>query len=290
MTVHIPVCQIDAFADEPFTGNPAAVCLLDRFPADQWLQAFAAEMNLSETAFVVPTADANRFHLRWFTPLVEVDLCGHATLAAAHVLYENAHADPGQPIQFESRSGALECSASDGLIHLDFPSDPPRLMGEFDRGQRAPTGADESDATVSQSALFALGLQAATCLRAKFDLLVVVPEESQVLELEPDFSALSALDVRGVIVSARSGRAGVDFLSRFFAPQCGINEDPVTGSAHCCLAPYWGEILGRAESVGYQASQRGGIVRCRVQENRVHLAGQAITVIEGRVCVEPAFG
>ncbi|CAD79167.1 MAG TPA: PhzF family phenazine biosynthesis protein [Rhodopirellula baltica] len=271
----IPIWQVDAFADRPFTGNPAAVCILERYPSDEWMQNVAMEMNLSETAFVVPTDDAGSFHLRWFTPATEVDLCGHATLAAAHTLIEQACVEAGQPIRFQTRSGELVCTPSDSRITLNFPATPP---------------SDDVDPTVAEQTRGALGIREATVLRSKYDLLVIVEDASIVESLRPNFNTIADIDTRGVMVSAAGGSNGTDFVSRFFAPQCGINEDPVTGSAHCCLAPYWAARLGKTSVVGYQASSRGGTVNCEVAGGRVHLAGTAVTVLEGRLLSEPAEG
>jgi PhzF family phenazine biosynthesis protein len=268
----IPIWQVDAFADRPFTGNPAAVCLLERFPSDQWMQCVAAEMNLSETSFVVPADDGSTYHLRWFTPTTEVDLCGHATLAAAHTLLEQRHAEIDQPIRFQTRSGELVCTPSVAGITMDFPA--------------TPAYRDVAPA-VSKQLLEALRVDDAAVLRSKFDLVVVVSEAHLVESLRPSFSELERVETRGVMVTAPSQTAGVDFVSRFFAPRCGINEDPVTGSAHCCLAPYWADRLGTTQLVGYQASSRGGTVHCEVVGDRVRLRGGAVTVMEARLLSEP---
>ena len=268
----IPIWQVDAFADQPFTGNPAAVCLLDRYPSDQWLQHVAAEMNLSETAFLVPTSEENSFQLRWFTPGGEVDLCGHATLASAHILIEQAKCVADQPIRFQTRSGELTCTRSDAGITLDFPSTP---------------AMDDADPELAESLLVALGIGAGKVLRSKFDLLVIVKNAAVVESLRPNFNALGAFDTRGVMVSAAGSDGDVDFVSRFFAPACGINEDPVTGSAHCCLAPYWANRLDKQSLVGYQASPRGGNVSCEIAGDRVRLTGTAVTVMEGQLLSLP---
>ncbi|MGB7344791.1 MAG: PhzF family phenazine biosynthesis protein, partial [Pirellulaceae bacterium] len=211
--------------------------------------------------------------LRWFTPATEVDLCGHATLAAAHTLIEQASVEAGQPIRFQTRSGELTCTQAGTRITLNFPATPP---------------SDDVDPKVAEQARSALGISEATVLQSKFDLLVVVEDASIVESLTPNFNALAGIDTRGVMVSAASGASGIDFVSRFFSPQCGINEDPVTGSAHCCLAPYWADRLGKTSLVGYQASSRGGTVNCEVAGDRVHLAGTAVTVLEGRLLSEPS--
>ncbi len=269
----IPLWQVNAFADRPFAGNPAAVCLLTVYHSDQWLQNVAAEMNLSETSFVVPTGEPNEFHLRWFTPTTEVDLCGHATLAAAHTLIQQNLITHGQPIRFQTRSGELLCSQSGSRITLDFPLSPIN---------------DRVDGATKLALLEALGLQDAIVMRTQFDLLVVVNEAPTVLSLRPSFNALELIETRGVIVTALSPSAGIDFVSRFFAPRFGIHEDPVTGSAHCCLAPYWGKRLSKTSLVGYQASSRGGIVHCTLAGDRVLLTGDAVTVWEGTLLVAPS--
>ncbi|TWU39488.1 PhzF family phenazine biosynthesis protein [Novipirellula artificiosorum] len=271
-TTGIPIWQVDAFADRPFGGNPAAVCILERYPGDQWMQRVASEINLSETAFVVPTDEANNLHLRWFTPATEVDLCGHATLAAAHTLIEQKRVDTSLPIRFQTRSGELRCTRSGSRITLDFPATPAR---------------NDVEASTATTLLAALGIAEGTVLQSRLDLLVVVDEGQIVQSLRPDFNALERVEKRGVMVTAPGQTADVDFISRYFAPRCGINEDPVTGSAHCCLAPYWSEELGKTSLVGYQASARGGAVRCEVAGDRVLLTGTAVTVLEGRLLVDP---
>jgi PhzF family phenazine biosynthesis protein len=269
-TQEIPLWQVDAFTDRPFAGNPAAVCILPSYPQDQWLQSVAAEMNLSETSFIVPTGDENCFHLRWFTPTTEVDLCGHATLAAAHTLIEQNLVTAGLAIRFQTRSGELRCEQSGSQITLDFPS----------------AAADGVvDASTKAALLYALGLEEAVFMRCKFDLVVVVNDASIVESLRPNFNLLESIETRGVVVTAASQTTGIDFVSRFFAPRFGINEDPVTGSAHCCLAPYWGERLNKTSLVGYQASPRGGTVYCDVVGDRVLLTGNAVTVFEGKMLV-----
>jgi len=266
------IWQVDAFADQPFAGNPAAVCFLDRYPSDEWMQHVAAEMNLAETSFVVPTGDPNVFHLRWFTPTVEVDLCGHATLASVHTLVEQNRVDANQPIRFLTRSGDLVCTRSSESITMDFPAAPP---------------SGEVTAAVSKRLLEALNLGDAIVLRSKFDLLVVVADASRVELLRPNFNDLVRIETRGVIVTAPSQTLGVDFISRFFAPRYAINEDPVTGSAHCCLAASWGDRLGKTKLVGYQASSRGGTIGCELAGERVRLRGAAVTVLQGRLLSEP---
>ena len=260
-----PIFQVDAFTDRPFAGNPAAVCILDREREDAWLAAVAAEMNLAETAFL--RREGSGWRLRWFTPAVEVDLCGHATLASAHALWEEGYADPARRLVFRTKSGELSARKADGAIELDFPAEPAAA-------RPAPAGLVE-----------ALGIgEARFAGRNRFDWLVEAESAQALHGARPDFPALlRAGGARGVIVTAASDRAEFDFLSRFFAPAVGIDEDPVTGSAHCCLAPYWAGKLGRASLVGYQVSRRGGVVRVRVEGERVVLGGTAVTVLRGEL-------
>jgi PhzF family phenazine biosynthesis protein len=257
------VTQVDAFTDRPFAGNPAAVCVLPEAADATWMQAVAREMNLSETAFLVRRADG--FDLRWFTPAVEVGLCGHATLASAHVLWEDGHLRPDEPARFWTRSGLLTATRRDGWIELDFPAKPPQPA-------EPPPGL-----------MAALGVAARYVGRNEFDYLVEVDSEATLRSVRPDFTALRAIPVRGTVVTSRADAPEYDFVSRFFAPAAGIDEDPVTGSAHCCLGPYWAERLGRRKLTGYQASARGGVVRVRVGEGRVYLGGQAVTVLRGEL-------
>ncbi len=257
----IPCFQIDAFTDRPFAGNPAAVCLLDGERDARWMQAVAAEMNLSETAFVRPLRDG--FELRWFTPVTEVELCGHATLASAHALWSEGVVDHDASIPFHTQSGVLLCSQQGELIELDFPSTPVE-----------PT--DVSDALTQ-----ALGTMPSFAACSKFDLFALLDSEKALRSLAPDFRRLEELPFRGVAVTCPSDDARFDFMSRFFGPAVGIDEDPVTGSAHCALGPFWGERLGRTEMTAYQASARGGTVRVRLADDRVILGGQAVTVFSG---------
>lgn len=253
---------VDAFTDRPFAGNPAAVCLLKGWPEDGWLQSVAAEMNLSETAFTWKRDDGV-WPLRWFTPTVEVDLCGHATLATAHILYETGIAKPGTTLRFETRSGILTAEQRDDEIELDFPAKPATAA-------EPPPGLIE-----------ALGVVSRFVGRNQFDYLVEVGSDAEVRAAKPNIQQLSTVQCRGVILTAAG--AGHDFVSRFFAPAAGVNEDPVTGSAHCALAVYWGEKLGKSEMVGYQASARGGVVRVTRVGDRVKLGGRAITVLRGEL-------
>ena len=269
MSRTLPLLQIDAFTDRPFSGNPAAVCLLAAPAEAEWMQAVAREMNLSETAFVVGHGDGD-FALRWFTPAVEVELCGHATLAAAHALWSTGWLAPERPARFHTLSGLLTAEgAADGLIELDFPS---RNAAPAD----PPTGLAE-----------ALGLAAEELRwvgRSRYDVLVELPGEREVRELSPDLALLRSVEARGVIVTARAEEKGrYDFVSRFFAPRAGVDEDPVTGSAHCTLATFWGERLGKSELLAYQASARGGEIRLRLSGDRVRLGGRAVTVFRGEL-------
>ena len=261
----IPIYQVDAFAEKAFTGNPAGVCILET-PADKvWMQSVAMEMNLSETAFVVRRDDGD-FDLRWFTPAVEVALCGHATLATSHILWETGILRPDQVARYHTQSGLLLARQVDGLIELDFPATPPE---ECER---------------PQGLLDALGLTSAVYVgRSRFDFLVEVEFEDIVRTLAPDFSQLGSLGVRGVMVTAKSDGLQFDFVSRFFAPGAGIDEDPVTGSAHCALTPYWAAKLGKTELSAYQASVRGGCLKCTLVGDRVKLAGKAVTVLRGEL-------
>ena len=270
----VQLCVVDAFTAVPFAGNPAGVCLTDSDDAG-WMQAVAAEMNLSETAFVdVSTLGATgEVGLRWFTPMTEVEICGHATLASAHVLFETGATT--SPVAFRTAAGVLRAgraAESGTTIALDFPADVP--VPALPDGQLADEFAD------------ALGVSVVGVARCRYDVLVEVPSAQDVRSLEPDLSALRAASGRGVIVTgpgdgepAADGEA--DFVSRFFAPAVGIDEDPVTGSAHCCLAPYWSERLGRTSLVGAQLSRRGGVVGVEVVGDRVHLRGDAVTVTRG---------
>jgi PhzF family phenazine biosynthesis protein len=271
------IFQVDAFTPEPFRGNPAAVCLLDGAADERWMQAVAAEMNLSETAFLQRSPDG--YDLRWFTPVTEVDLCGHATLAAAHVLWEAGEARPGDVLYFETRSGTLTAEATPKGVRLDFPATPPEALD--------PEAAAEASAKVAaiQSGLAkALGAVPVYVGRSRFDYLVELFEEAAVRDLHPDLPALRPLTRRGVIVTARADAdREYDFVSRFFSPSVGIDEDPVTGSAHCCLGPYWSLRTGAATLRGYQASARGGFVDVEVSGDRVFLTGQAVTVLRGEI-------
>jgi PhzF family phenazine biosynthesis protein len=263
----IRIVQVDAFTNRLFAGNPAAVCVLPEAPAEQWMRDVAREMNLSETAFLVPRQGVPRndgYDLRWFTPAVEVDLCGHATLASAHVLWEDGHLPQGRQARFHTRSGLLTADRRGEWIEMDFPA-------KIAAPAQAPA-----------ELLPALGIAGAKFVgRNAFDYLVEVDSEETVRALSPDHSTLRKVPVRGVIVTARSSSREFDFVSRFFAPGVGVDEDPVTGSAHTALGPYWAGILGKSEFTAFQASTRGGVVKVRVRGDRVLLAGQAVTVMHG---------
>jgi len=256
------IYQIDAFTSEPFRGNPAAVCFLDKVRTAEWMQSLAAEMNLSETAFLLRRDDG--WALRWFTPAVEVDLCGHATLASAHALWQER--EPEQTLRFHTKSGVLTATRDDGWIELDFPAMP------------------EQRADAPPELLESLGVANPVYVgRNAFDYIVEVESEDAVRALDPDHARLRHIRVRGVMVTSRASNGDFDFISRFFAPGSGIDEDPVTGSAHCCLGPYWAARIGRNELLAYQASRRGGVVRLRVEGDRVMLGGHAMTVLRGEL-------
>jgi PhzF family phenazine biosynthesis protein len=260
----IRIVQVDAFTNRPFAGNPAAVCVLPEPGNEQWMRDVAREMNLSETAFLTPRDGG--YNLRWLTPAVEVDLCGHATVASAHVLWEDGHLPAGQQARFHTRSGLLTADRRGDWIELDFPAKvavrteaPPDLLAALGVAQAGYVG------------------------RNAFDYLVEVDSEETLRGLAPDHTLLKKVAVRGVIVTARSATPEFDFVSRFFAPGSGIDEDPVTGSSHTALGPYWGERLGKTEFTAYQASARGGVVRVRLAGDRVILGGQAVTVMTGEL-------
>lgn len=257
------IFQVDAFTDRPYGGNPAAVCILDDIADDGWMATVAREMNLSETAFLRP--EGTGWRLRWFTPTTEVDLCGHATLAAAHVLWESGtvHDDT---LHFHTRSGDLAAAREGDAIRMDFPADPPAQV-------RPPAGLLE-----------ALGAGETTAVgRGRFDYLVELPTAGAVRALRPVMADLAAIETRGAIVTARADDGVHDFISRWFGPRIGVPEDPVTGSAHCTLAPWWTARLGRDSLLGYQASSRGGSVGVRLRGDRVELIGRAVTVLQGHL-------
>lgn len=261
MNLHIT--QVDSFTNRPFAGNPAGVCILPKAADEAWMLKVAGEMNLAETAFLVPRGDG--YDLRWFTPTVEVDLCGHATLASAHVLWEDGHLNPNAQARFHTKSGLLTADRRDPWIELDFPATPAAPAD-------APAGLSE-----------ALGAKPRFVGRSKFDYLVELEDEATVRRLDPDLGAIGRVKARGVIVTSPAEAGKYDFVSRFFAPQSGVPEDPVTGSAHCALAPYWSAKLGKKELMAFQASARGGELRLRLEGDRVRLGGQAVTVLRGEL-------
>ncbi|MDH4198080.1 MAG: PhzF family phenazine biosynthesis protein [Candidatus Aminicenantes bacterium] len=263
--MNIPIFQVDAFTTEPFKGNPAGVCLLREAADPAWMQNVAKEMNLSETAFLVPRRDG--FDLRWFTPQVEVELCGHATLSSAHVLWEEKVLAPDQTARFQTVSGLLTATRDGEWIELDFPARPPR----------------SASPDWTPDLVAALGVKPSYIGLSKEDVIVEVADEATVRKLEPDIAALAGVPARGVIVTSRAATPGFDFVSRFFAPAVGIAEDPVTGSSHTVLAPFWTERLRKPKLAAYQASARGGVLRVRLAKDRVKIAGQAVTVIKGEL-------
>ena len=261
-----PITQVDAFTSRPFEGNPAAVCILPAPRETAWMQHVAREMNLSETAFLVRRQPAvEGFDLRWFTPAVEVDLCGHATLASAHALWESGQLPASENARFHTKSGQLTARKLDDWIELNFPATPAVTAN-------APDGLAN-----------ALGASPKYVGRSRFDYLIELETEALVRDLRPDFGRLRQLPVRGVIVTSPATTPGWDFVSRFFAPASGIDEDPVTGSAHCCLAPFWSARLGKTTLVARQVSARGGTLRVALDGDRVRLAGQAVTVLRGEL-------
>lgn len=283
----IPILQVDAFTARPFAGNPAAVCLLELPAVDAWMQAVAREMNLSETAFLRPAAnspghpdapvtdsgkDTRHLQLRWFTPVAEVELCGHATLASAHVLWETGRVPASRAIAFHTLSGALMARPVADGVELDFPATPV-------------VAAEPPGGLLEALGLPAPGAVVEFVGRSRFDYLVAVSDAATVRGLAPDFGRLRSVAARGVMVTGPSDDERCDFVSRFFAPAVGIDEDPVTGSAHCALGPYWQAVLGRDSFTAFQASARGGRLRVTVRGERVLLAGRAVTVMVGELAV-----
>ncbi|MBV9470556.1 MAG: PhzF family phenazine biosynthesis protein [Abitibacteriaceae bacterium] len=260
-----PIFKVDTFTDTPFAGNPAGVCLLDAPRDEEWMQSVAQEMNLPETAFLVAQDDG--FQLRWFTPTVEVDLCGHATLASAHILWETGFVQ-GQVIRFFTCSGLLSAQRSEQRITLDFPAT-----------------AAQAATSDSKTLRDALGVTPLYVGKSQFDYLVEIDSEAAVRNLAPDLMLIKSLPVRGVIVTSRATIPDVDFVSRFFAPAAGIDEDPVTGSAHCCLVPFWSERLNKNRFIAHQVSQRGGILHLELNGDRVLISGAAITILRGEILV-----
>lgn len=261
----IPIVQVDAFTSEPFRGNPACVCLLDEEPPEARMQAIAAEANQSETAFLVRRPEGG-FSIRWFTPSVEVPLCGHATLASAHVLWEDSVVAPTEPIILHAQSGVLRAAREAPWIQLDFPALPVKEV-EVPSGLGDALGAEPLSVHQNQLTTFLVELDSAETVR----------------KLQPDMPQIRDAEFNVCIVTARSDSPTCDFVSRFFAPGIGIDEDPVTGAAHCSLGPFWADRLGKTELVGHQVSKRGGVVKVRVRRDRVEIRGQAVTVIRGEL-------
>ncbi|MHB1652064.1 MAG: PhzF family phenazine biosynthesis protein [Desulfitobacteriaceae bacterium] len=260
----LSIYQVDAFTGKPFYGNPAGVCVLLEQVSDEWMQNVASEMNLSETAFLIK--QDNGYNLRWFTPTIEVDLCGHATLASAHILWEQNYLPENEEARFYTKSGLLTAKKTvNGWIELNFPIEP-------DSETISPNGLLES-----------LGVQAKYIGKNRFDYIVEVSSEEEVRNLKPDFNVLSKIPCRGVIVTSISASKEYDFVSRFFCPGVGVNEDPVTGSAHCCLAPYWKNRLKKNQFIASQVSERGGILTVRLEDDRVYIGGQAVTVLKAEL-------
>lgn len=259
----VKLLQIDAFTAVPFKGNPAAVCFPGRGTTDDWKQNVAAEMNLAETAFLEPREDG--YNLRWFTPVCEVDLCGHATLASAHALWELGLLAPETKAKFFTKSGVLTASKTGGWIELDFPAVPSRSI-------KIPTGLET-----------ALGAAPVELREHEFGYLVVFDSENAITNMSPDLARLKEIPANAVIVTAAPRGGEYDFISRMFGPRIGIDEDPVTGSAHCALGPYWKDRLGKNEFTAYQASARGGVVKVITRRERVLLRGQAVTVLDGEL-------
>jgi PhzF family phenazine biosynthesis protein len=261
----VVIFQVDAFTGEPFKGNPAGVCLLKAPAEAAWMQNVAAEMNLAETAFPLPEGDG--FRLRWFTPKVEVKLCGHATLATAHVLWQEGILAANEEARFKTLSGLLTARRDGEWIELNFPARP--IQGGI---------PDWIDGLVG-----ALGVKPSYVGMSAEDVLVEVADEAAVRSLEPDLAVLKSLPARGVIVTSRTADGRFDFVSRFFAPAVGVDEDPVTGSSHCVLTPFWAQRLGKVSMTAYQASARGGVLRVRLDNDRVRIAGRAVSVIRGEL-------
>jgi len=256
------IMQVDSFTSTAFAGNPAGVCVLERPRDAAWMQLVAREMNIADTAFL-RARTGDEFDLRWFTPTVEVDLCGHATLASAHVLWESGQR--ASTLRFHTRSGVLTATRRDGWIDLDFPATP-------DQPASPPAGL-----------LAALGVTARYVGRSCFDFLVEVDDEATVVAIRPDFRRLATIDARGVIVTSRASTPGVDFVSRYFAPAFGIDEDPATGSTHCCLGPFWNARTGKRDFVAHQLSARRGELHVALHGDRVRLSGRAVTVLRGEL-------
>ncbi|MBP1748676.1 MAG: yddE [Deltaproteobacteria bacterium] len=257
--------HVDSYTSRPFGGNPAGVCILTHPKVDSWMLNVAAEMNLSETAFIIRSA--NGYNLRWFTPKIEVELCGHGTLASAHIIWQEGLAREDEAILFQTKSGTLSCRRREASIAMDFPLLPEHQIDPPERLARS------------------LGISPVYVGARGQDILVDVGSEEAVKEIRPDYSLMLELPIRGVIVTGRAGGQEFDFVSRFFAPRVGINEDPATGWAHCCLASYWSKRLMKNDLVARQVSERGGVIGMRIQGGRVELSGEAITVMKGEIVI-----
>ena len=263
----IKIFQVDAFTSKPFLGNPAGVCILPKSADEAWMQNVAREMNLAETAFLF--REGEEYQLRWFTPAVEVDLCGHATLASAHVLWEKGYLAPTKQARFQTRSGLLTADRKSEWIAMNFPAE------------------EAKDSTAPPEMISALGIIPVYVGKNRFDYIIEVGSEQIVRSIQPNLPLLAATTTRGAIVTSLSSSPEYDFVSRFFAPAIGIPEDPVTGSAHCCLGLYWKKRLKKNQFRAYQASARGGTLKVRVQGDRVSLGGQAVTILEGELLPSP---
>jgi PhzF family phenazine biosynthesis protein len=264
--MNIPIFTVDAFTDKPFSGNPAGVCVLDSPLNEKQMQNIAFEMNLSETAFLSKKDDGS-YGLRWFTPAVEVDLCGHATLASSHILWETKKEDKSAELQFQTRSGMLKANFRNGGIELDFPL------------------IDSKPMETPKGLIKALGVEPVNLFKTQWNYIAELDSEETVRKVKPDFDLLQALEAWGTIITAKSTMKGYDFVSRFFAPAKGVKEDPVTGSAHCALGPYWMNRFGKNKFKAYQASERGGTIGVRVDGNRVYITGNAVTVLSGSLAM-----
>jgi len=257
------IFQVDAFTNQPFSGNPAGVVLLNKGQSEDWMLSVAREMNLSETAFLI--GEKASYSLRWFTPSTEVDLCGHATLSAAHILYEKEIVEKSEFIKFATRSGELTTSYIDGWIEMNFPS--------FTTEEVA-----SGDAVIQ-----ALKCEPAEIYNSGENIMAVFSDPEDIYNLSPDFNLIKQLDAQGVIATSLSDVAEYDFISRYFAPRVGVDEDPVTGSAHCSLGPYWGKILNKNILHAKQVSDRGGELQIRIESGRTFIRGQAVTVFSGKI-------
>ena len=262
----LPIFTVDAFTNEPFKGNPAAVCLLKEEIPTSLMQSIAFELNLAETAFVLKEKDSDAYSLRWMTPVSEVDLCGHATLASSHIMWQEGICKKDETINFNTRSGLLTAKYNNGKITLDFPAIPQKKI------EYPPELIDAIG-----------GVQPKYVGMTKWNYIIELESESDIINLKPDFNVMLKLPGWGTIITAAADMPGYDFISRFFAPEKGIQEDPVTGSAHCALAPYWQQRLGKNTFKAYQASERGGTLDIVIEGDRVYLTGEALTVIKGEI-------